>query len=164
MHRAPNPPATIQNRRLCLSPMDALIDHVVRCRLLCQIPVRCALHPVIPLRSAVVIPQRRPTRRGDARGLWVHPDVIEDLPDIGRRLDGAGFAGSAWVGNTLPDTAPSGPSCALACPSCAAASCMHLLCRLAAPGRTQLHSLHPEFSNRPPAASAVTPQVGRNEQ
>ena len=75
-------PAAFQNRRFNHSPVDALIDLVVGCRLRRQIPV-CWLDlcPVIHLRIAV-IPQRWPARRGYVRWLGVNPDVIKDLPDL----------------------------------------------------------------------------------
>jgi hypothetical protein len=34
-----------------------------------------------------VIPQRRPARRGDAGRLGFHPDVIEDVSDVGAAGD-----------------------------------------------------------------------------
>jgi hypothetical protein len=56
------------NRGFDLSPIDALIYLVVRCRMRRQIPIGLALHPVTGLRITV-IPQRSPTCGGNARGL-----------------------------------------------------------------------------------------------
>lgn len=53
--RAQNPPAAIQNRRLCQSPADALIYLIVRCRLRCQIPIRFDLRPVTHLRITTIL-------------------------------------------------------------------------------------------------------------
>ena len=48
--RAQVHPAAIQNRRLCLSPIDAVIYLVVGGRLCRQIPIRFDVHRVIHLR------------------------------------------------------------------------------------------------------------------
>lgn len=61
--RAQVHPATIQNRRLCLSPIDAVIYLVVGGRLCRQIPIRFDVRRVIHLRITA-IPQRRPADRG----------------------------------------------------------------------------------------------------
>ena len=74
-------PAAFQNRRFNHSPVDALIDLVVGCRLRRQIPVCWLdLRPVIHLRIAV-IPQRLPARRGYVWGLRVDTDVVQNPPD-----------------------------------------------------------------------------------
>lgn len=57
-------PAAGLNRCFDHSPVDALIDIKFGCRLRHQIPVRLDLRPVIRL-STTVVPQRRPTCRGD---------------------------------------------------------------------------------------------------
>ena len=75
------PPASLSHR-FARSPVDALVDLKVRCRLRCQIPVCWLdLRPVTHLRIAV-IPQRWSARRGYVWGFRVHPDVIEDLSDL----------------------------------------------------------------------------------
>ena len=56
------PPASLSHR-FAWSPVDALIDLKVGCRLRRQIPIGLNVHPVICLRVAV-IPQRWPARRG----------------------------------------------------------------------------------------------------
>jgi hypothetical protein len=58
------PPAHL-SRLFDLSPIDALINLVFRCRLCRQIPLRIDLHPVIHLRITVT-PQGQPACRGDA--------------------------------------------------------------------------------------------------
>jgi hypothetical protein len=70
-------PAAIQNRRFDLSPIDALINLVIGGRLLCQIPIRLDVHPVIHLGITTLLPQRWPARRGYVRGLGLHPDVVK---------------------------------------------------------------------------------------
>jgi hypothetical protein len=70
-------PAAIQNRRFDLSPIDALINLVIGGRLLCQIPIRLDVHPVIHLRITTLLPQRWPARRGYVRVLGLHPDVVK---------------------------------------------------------------------------------------
>ena len=75
-------PAASQNRRFARSPIDALIDLIVRCRLCRQIPIGLNVHPLIRLRITTVIPQRWPARRGYVWWLGVNPDVIKDLPDL----------------------------------------------------------------------------------
>ena len=69
-----------------LSPVDTLIDLKVGYRLSCPIPVGCpiwlGLRPVIHLRITAVIPQRWSARWGYVRGLGVHPDVIQNPPDL----------------------------------------------------------------------------------
>ena len=57
--------AAIQNRRLCLSPIDALIYLVAGCRLRRQIRVRRDLDTLAHLPITTVLPQRRPACRGD---------------------------------------------------------------------------------------------------
>ena len=60
------PPASLSHR-FASSPVDALIDLKVGCRLRCQIPVCWLdLRPVIHLRITV-LPQWRPARRGYVR-------------------------------------------------------------------------------------------------
>lgn len=61
--RAQSHPAAIQNPRLCLSPIDALIYLVVGSRLYREIPIRFDMHRVIHL-CIIAIPQRQPTGRG----------------------------------------------------------------------------------------------------
>jgi hypothetical protein len=56
-------PAAGVNRRFGLSPVDALIDLKVRCRLRCQIPVWLGRNTLTDVRITV-IPQRKPARRG----------------------------------------------------------------------------------------------------
>jgi len=60
-------PAAIQNRRLCLSPIDALIYLVAGCRLRRQIRVRRDLGTLAHLHITTVLPQRRPACRGDVK-------------------------------------------------------------------------------------------------
>lgn len=67
----------MQNRGIAQSPVDTLIDLKVGCGLRRQIQVWLDFDPVICLRVAV-IPQRWSVRRGNVRGVEVHPDVIED--------------------------------------------------------------------------------------
>ena len=82
------------------SPVDALTDLKVRCRLSRQIPVCWLdLHPLIRLRIAV-IPQRWPARRGYVWWLRVHPDVIKDLSDLralGEKGDQAHLTTAHWA-------------------------------------------------------------------
>jgi hypothetical protein len=87
MYRAQRHPAAIQNRRFDRSPIDALIDLKVGCGLCGQIPVRFDLQLVIHLRITAVIPQRWSARWGYVRGLGVHPNVIQNPPDL-PALDG----------------------------------------------------------------------------
>ena len=71
MHRvcqAQGQPAARLNRRFALSPIDALIDLVVRCGLRCQIPVRFDFDTLTHLRITA-LPQRWPAS-GDMRGAW----------------------------------------------------------------------------------------------
>ena len=75
------PPAAHGMRRFSLSPVDALVHFVVRCRLRHQIPIRLDVQPVIHLRVAA-LPQRWPACRGDARRLRISPNVFEYLPDV----------------------------------------------------------------------------------
>jgi hypothetical protein len=79
--RAHDPPAAIQNRRLCLSPIDALIYLVVGSGLFRQIPIRLDLPALAHLRITA-IPQQWPARGGYARGLRVGPDVLQYLHDL----------------------------------------------------------------------------------
>ena len=74
------------NRRFAHSPVDALINLVVRCRLRRQIPVWGDIDTVIHLRIAVV-PKWWPACRGDGWRLGLHTDVLQDLPDIGTVRD-----------------------------------------------------------------------------
>lgn len=72
------------NRRLNQSPIDALIYikiGEIGGRLFCKIPMRLDVHPVIAVRVAV-IPQRWPACRTNVRGLGLHPDVLQYLPDL----------------------------------------------------------------------------------
>lgn len=55
-------PAAHLNRRFDRSPVDALINLIVGCRLRSRIPVRLDLHPVTHLRITV-LPQRWPRAR-----------------------------------------------------------------------------------------------------
>jgi hypothetical protein len=80
--RAQVSPAARLNRCFSRSPIDALIDLVVRCRLPRQIPVWFELGTLTHLRITV-LPQRRAARREYAGRLRLHPDVLEHLPDIG---------------------------------------------------------------------------------
>ncbi len=57
-------------------PVDALIDLVIRCRLVCLVPARRWL-------DTLVIPQRRPACWCDARWLCIHPYVLQYLLDVG---------------------------------------------------------------------------------
>ena len=61
-------PAASLNRRFAHSPIDALIDLAVRCRLRRQIPVQLDFDTLAHLRITV-LPKRWPARRGYARGL-----------------------------------------------------------------------------------------------
>ena len=58
-------PAAILNRHFGLSPVHALIDLIVRCRLCRQMPVRLDFDTLAHLR-VTLIPQRRPACRGYA--------------------------------------------------------------------------------------------------
>ena len=81
-----------------LSPTDALISLVIGCRLRCQIPTGLHVHPLIRL-CISVIPKRWPARRGYARELGVHPDVIENPPDLrafGNKPDQAHLPTAHW--------------------------------------------------------------------
>jgi hypothetical protein len=65
------------------SPTDALINIKVRGRLGRFIPIWlnvCTLDTIAHPRTAA-IPQRRPTRRGDARWLCICPDMVQHLQD-----------------------------------------------------------------------------------
>jgi len=64
----PRSKAVDANRRFAHSPIDTLIDLVVWRGLRRQIPVRLDRNTLTDLRITV-IPQRRPARRGDMRGL-----------------------------------------------------------------------------------------------
>ena len=71
-------PAAGLYRRYVLSPIDALIDLVVWCRLPRQIPVWIDLDTLTRLRITV-LPHRRTARLGYAWRLRLHPDMIEYL-------------------------------------------------------------------------------------
>ena len=71
-------PAAYLSRLFELSPVDALIDLKVGCRLRRQIPVWLDFDTLAHLRITL-IPQRWPACRGYMQGLGLHPDVIEDL-------------------------------------------------------------------------------------
>ena len=72
MADAPLPASESESPCVARSPIDALIDLKVRCRLRRQIPIGLHVHPLIRLRVAV-IPQRGPACRRQVRGLRVHP-------------------------------------------------------------------------------------------
>lgn len=67
VRRAQAYPTASQSRRLNPSPIDALIDLVVGCRLRRQVPIGLNVHPLTRLRITTVIPQRWPARRGNLR-------------------------------------------------------------------------------------------------
>ena len=99
VYRAQSHPAAIQNRRLRLSPIDLSVDLVIGGRLCCQVPVRLDRNTLNRLRIAV-IPQRWPACRRYVRGLGVHPDVIEALPDLcalGDKCDQAHLPTAHWA-------------------------------------------------------------------
>ena len=77
----------MQTRRLAQSPIDALVCLVVGFGLRCQIPVRLDSNTIAHLRITTVIPQRWPACWGYARGIGLHPDVLQYLPDIGAVRD-----------------------------------------------------------------------------
>ena len=79
--QAQGQPAARMNRRFTLSPIDALIDLVVRCGLRCQIPVRFDFDTLTHLRITA-LPQRWPACGGYARGLGVNTNVLQNLPDL----------------------------------------------------------------------------------
>jgi hypothetical protein len=66
--------------------MDALIHLTFRCRLYCHLPIGPDLTALTRLRIAV-IPQRRPACRGNVGRLGCHPDVIENVSDVGAVRD-----------------------------------------------------------------------------
>ena len=74
-------PAASLNRRFAPSPVNALIDIKVGFGLCRQIPVWRDFDTTTHLRTTV-IPQRWPARRGYARCLGVHADVVQNLPDL----------------------------------------------------------------------------------
>lgn len=73
-------------RRFVLSPVDALIDLVIGCRLRSQIPIWLDFDTTTD-RRITVAPQRWPERWCDVLRLRLDPDVIEYLPDIGAVRD-----------------------------------------------------------------------------
>lgn len=118
-------PAASQNRRINRSPIDTLINLVVRSRLPCQIPVRLNVHPVLHLRTTV-LPQRWPACRAYVRGFGLHPDVCQYLPDLhavlrrdARAPPGPGLAPLPQIAaeNSVPAHQNSGAGgCAVAAP------------------------------------------------
>jgi len=74
--------------RLAHSPVDALIDLVVRCRVCGQVPIGFNFD-TLAHRCVTTIPKRRPSCRGDARWFCLCPDVIEYFPDVSTERDGA---------------------------------------------------------------------------
>jgi hypothetical protein len=67
-------------------PTDALIDLKVRHHLGRFIPCWRNLDTIAHLRVAPV-PQRRPSCWCDARRFCIHPDVLQDVPDVGAVSD-----------------------------------------------------------------------------
>src|SRR5664280_759281 len=101
--RTRSPPRSASELSRCCSPIDALIDLIVGCRLRRPIPVSfpvwLAWHLVVHLRITF-LPQRWPACRGDVWRLTVHPDVIEDLPNVGTvrdERDQAHLATTDWA-------------------------------------------------------------------
>src|SRR5450830_193343 len=84
--RTRSPPRSASELSRCCSPIDALIDLIVGCRLRRPIPVSfpvwLAWHLVAHLRITL-LPQRRPACRGDAWRLTVHTDVLQNFPHLG---------------------------------------------------------------------------------
>jgi hypothetical protein len=54
--------------------------------LYCHLPIGSDLTALTRLRIAV-IPQRRPACRGNVGRLGFHPDVVENVPDVGAAGD-----------------------------------------------------------------------------
>jgi hypothetical protein len=82
MARRSPAPQRWQNRCCHCSPTDALIGLKVWCRLCRLVPVRLHIDTLVHLRVSP-LPKWRPACGCDARGLCIHPDVIQYLADIG---------------------------------------------------------------------------------
>jgi hypothetical protein len=94
----PTQPHPQRGRSRCLSPSptEALIDLKVRRRVGRFIPVWGWLNALTGLRFGA-IPQRRPACRGDVWWLWLHPDVLQYLPDVGAVSELHAWAVQAWA-------------------------------------------------------------------
>jgi hypothetical protein len=97
--RAQVSPKVRLSRCFSRSPIGALIDLVVWCRLCSQIPACIDLGTLTHLRITV-LPHRRSTCPGYVWGLGLHPGVIEHVPYIGTVRDernNAHLAAAQWA-------------------------------------------------------------------